>query len=360
MREIVVEQGDVIVKVTVDGTAQAQTTKVRSTVGGTVAQVLVSTGDFVEAGEPLLQLNDEDYRLKLASARLSLDEALLRRDKAHTARTTQIETEKRRIETLELQLAGQERQYQFMLAVKEAYSRHELELMADTVASAMRNLQTSKDAYAELLSNTAYARAEELAVEQAQAALRAAQTNLDKTTVRAPSAGKLARLDLAPGDPVGANQELAVLVSPRVDKVIARVSEQVLPKLTTGQTVSVCFDALGDEPLSGIISAIDALPATASTAPTYGLTVTLIEPTQDVQSGMTCTVDFVQAEARNVVIIPTAAILDLDDKKYVQMKAADGSVGVREITTGLNDGRYVEVTTRLIPGERILVKLPTK
>ena len=66
--------------------------------------------------------------------------------------------------------------------------------------------------------------------------------------------------------------------------------------------------------------------------------------------GMTCKLEAIVAEARDVVLVPKSVVKDEDGRSYVTMKGGEK----RFVTTGLDDGKNVEVKEGLKVGEYVL------
>lgn len=75
-----------------------------------------------------------------------------------------------------------------------------------------------------------------------------------------------------------------------------------------------------------------------------------------VKSGMTCAVEFIIKQQKDVVYISNKAVSMIDGSQVVKVKAENGDIEIRNIKTGLTDGKYVEVTEGLNVGETIIIE----
>ncbi len=139
-------------------------------------------------------------------------------------------------------------------------------------------------------------------------------------------------------------------------QVKASFSETDAARVTVGQPATVTFAALPNEELAAHVSEIDSTSTVSSNVVTYGVTLTLDNPSTDVKPGMTATVTVIVAKANNVLHVPTAAVRGSGSSGTVTlMKNGKQStvqviVGVRgddsdEIASGLSVGDQVVVST---------------
>jgi multidrug efflux pump subunit AcrA (membrane-fusion protein) len=72
------------------------------------------------------------------------------------------------------------------------------------------------------------------------------------------------------------------------------------------------------------------------------------------RQGLTVTVDLVIAEAKNVLLVPYAAVKAEGMTKYVEVMKDDGTTEKRTVTTGLTDYSTIVITDGLTAGEKIV------
>jgi len=71
------------------------------------------------------------------------------------------------------------------------------------------------------------------------------------------------------------------------------------------------------------------------------------------RDGLSVSVTLIVAQQSNVLLVPNAAISTAGGRAFVTVVAADGSEEQREVTTGVSDWQYTEVTDGLAEGEVI-------
>lgn len=140
-------------------------------------------------------------------------------------------------------------------AVSVAESRRVQATGAQTQAQA--ELRTARTAPEQLVVIRARARSAEARVGQAKAMLDQAQLNLAYTTIKAPTAGRVSKKSVEPGQVIQAGQPLLALVPLEDIWVTANFKETQLKDMRPGQRVSVAVDAFGRS-YSGRIESIAA------------------------------------------------------------------------------------------------------
>jgi membrane fusion protein (multidrug efflux system) len=102
----------------------------------------------------------------------------------------------------------------------------------------------------------------EAQVEQARATLEQAETNLSRTTITAPVAGRVARLTAAKGAYAAVGQALIMFV-PREVWVTANFKETQLRAVRPGDPVTIKIDAFPQRKFKGHVDSIQAGSGTA-------------------------------------------------------------------------------------------------
>jgi len=375
--------------------------------GGWLAELLVQTGDQVEAGEVLARLDDTDARLQVAQAEISLKLAELKLDeliKGADAASLAAAQENLRAarEELEALLAGLPLEEQKIAAadlekaaivVQKAQADYDQVAWQDDIgalpqavalqqatldyekAKANYELKIAGPSEAQLAvaqSKVAQAQAQlddlvagaspeavetaRLQVEQAQISLQAAQTQMESTVLRAPFAGTVTAIKANVGELVGATPIISIadLQQPLVQVYL---DESELDKLAVGHPVRVVFDALPDDVFTGRVVGLDPLVSVVDGVPVVSAWAEL-DGTEDdsdrrpILAGMNASVELIAAERRGVVLIPIEAMRELaPGQDAVFVVAPDGELLMRPVQVGLKDYVNAEIISGLEPGE---------
>ena len=249
---------------------RGQVTIISPQVAGYVTEVAVQDYQTVQQGAPLVQIDDRIYRQRLEQA-----EAALHSAQAALANSAQTQTSARgSVAQTRASIAGA----QAALAKAQADADRVRTLRAggwvaqaqvDVAQAALRSAQAqvasaqAQEGIAETGVTTAVVGRGtlEAAVENAQAAVRLAQIDLDNTRIVAPRAGQLGEVAVRQGQYVTAGTQLTSIVPDRV-WVVANMKETLMRNVRVGQPVELSIDALGHESIRGHVERIS--PATGS------------------------------------------------------------------------------------------------
>ncbi|NTU80739.1 MAG: efflux RND transporter periplasmic adaptor subunit [Chloroflexales bacterium] len=198
----------------------------------------------------------------------------------------------------------------------------------------------------------------EARVAQAQAQLNQAQIQLDDATLRAPFAGVVATLNVAPGESVGAQAPLVLIdVSRYLVKVT--VDEVDIARVQQGQPVEVLIDALG-ESLAGTVVSLEPLPQSDSAVTAYQVTVEIDPAGKGLKPGMTASATIVADSRQGVLRVPAAAVRDESGQSVVGVvvtgESGKRSVEDRPVELGLRTADSVEIVSGLAEGDQVVVR----
>jgi membrane fusion protein (multidrug efflux system) len=249
-----------------------ETAQVTPAVAGIVREVRVADTDGVKRGDVLVMLDDTDASLALAQAEAELGRAL-RRVRAYVANdhtlaaqiTARASDQRRAAAQLEAAFADLQRaQVDFerreALADSGSVSGDELTKARNAFANAQANVSVAQAALAQASANHGAA----LGAREANAALIAgteeddnpevllararrdqARVNLERTVVRAPVDGVVARRTVQVGQQVSSGLPLLAVVPLHAVHVDANFKEGQLERVRVGQRVTLSSDLYG-------------------------------------------------------------------------------------------------------------------
>jgi membrane fusion protein, multidrug efflux system len=254
-----------------DAFIDARTVPVSAQISAAIVDVPVTDNQLVEAGAVLLRLDDRDYRAQADQAKAQMSQA----QASITSVEAQVAAQQARIEQAEKQTAQaqaaltfakqEDDRYQRLVktgavTVEQAqqYTSNFLQVQA-SFAAAERNESATRMQLPVLQAQRTQAEAQ---VEQARAALEQAETNLSRTTITAPVAGRIARLTAAKGAYAAVGQALIMFV-PREVWVTANFKETQLRSVRPGDPVTIKIDAFPHHKFKGHVDSIQAGSGTA-------------------------------------------------------------------------------------------------
>jgi len=182
-----------------------------------------------------------------------------------------------------------------------------------------------------------------------------AQNELENATILSPIDGEVARLNYKTGDIIvdnSNNNPVAVIINNDTLFIEVDIEEADINKIKIGQTVYAIFDALDDLTLNGEVSFISLTSKTNNSGiVTYLVRIVIINKEDNqIREGMTVFVDFVTAEANNVLVVPVSAVKNINDTPSV-LNSNEEWVPV---VTGFTDGKNVEVIKGLDAEDKIM------
>ncbi|MBN1138912.1 MAG: efflux RND transporter periplasmic adaptor subunit [Anaerolineae bacterium] len=379
---------------------------------GRVAEVWVTEGQVVHAGQPLARLETMDLEASVAEAELALaltQAQLLRAQRPPSeydlaAAQAAFESAQAAYQKLlagptkeEIQVARTNLDQakvaldQAQAAYNEVADRPDvamlpqaLQLQQATIsynaAQASFNLTQRKPSRAELAAaKSAVAQAEatlarlqegataedlmiaQLQVQQAQLRLEQARDLLASATLTAPHDGTITVVGVKQGELSGM-QPAFVLTDLSPYHVDAMIDEIDVGRIAEGQPVTITLDALPGETLTGRIEQVAQTAQVDSGVVTYKATISLDPTTAVLRAGMTANADIVTERRDSVLLAPNRFIrVDrLTGKTFVDRLIGDQAQSI-EIQIGLRDELASEVLAGLEEGDLIvLIKESTR
>jgi HlyD family secretion protein len=262
----------------------------RFEVEGRVAERRAEAGQSVTVGDVLLALDDQDYQDALIQAQAEWQQAKedLQRDGSL------------------LKLAERSRKLQ-----EEEVSR--LNSLGERSLASKTRLGDAQALLAQRLSEEARLRASvntgPQRVAARNAAMDRAQRSLDRTTLKAPFAGRVNQVQLQVGDYANRNQQALELISDQLD-FYAQVRGPVARALTLGQQVTV---RVGDRSYTASVAAVQPDPDPS----TFTHAIRLRMPESETRSGVLAVVQLPLQPVREALVVPTTAILLEEGSAYV-------------------------------------------
>jgi HlyD family secretion protein len=191
---------------------------------------------------------------------------------------------------------------------------------------------------------------------EAEIAVREARLDLQRTRVRAPFPGRVASVNVVPGQLVSQGANLLTVVDLDPIKVEVQVLEGELAHLAPGGTAELRFSAFPDEVFTGTIRTIN--PIVEQQTRTAKVTVVVPNGEGRILPGMYARVELEAQRIPDRILVPRSAILERD-RRTMLFVYEDGRAKWRYVTTGLENDEYVEIvehpeTDMVRPGETVL------
>jgi len=338
-----VSRGDIETTVLASGTVESNNlVSVGAQVSGQIKSLKVELGDTVKAGQLVAEIDSLPQQNTLRNRTAAL--AAVRAQKmAKEASLRQAELAYKR---------------QMQMLQGDAASRADFEVAEAT-------LSVTKAEIAAL----------DAQIEQAKIAVDTAQLDLGYTKISSPIDGVVVAIVAKEGQTVNANQSAPTIIKvARLDRMTIKVeiSEADVIKVKPGQRVYFTILGEPDNRYPAELGSIEPAPesvatetaaSSASTSASSSVAIyymgILDVPNEDgkLRISMTTQVNIVLAEARNVLVVPAAALgnKDKDGRYTVRVETAGGKLEDRQVRIGLNNNVQAEVLAGLNEGQMVVI-----
>ncbi|MFA6075555.1 MAG: efflux RND transporter periplasmic adaptor subunit [Negativicutes bacterium] len=171
-------------------------------------------------------------------------------------------------------------------------------------------------------------------------------------TVNSPAAGYVMQRQVLPGSQVQAGQPLLTVADLSQVWVIADIYEQDLALIAAGQAVTLTFEAWPDlkvhTTIDYIYPMLDPTTRTAKARMTINNAGNRFKP--QMYGAVAITVRLPDA-----ITVPEDAVINTGTRKLVYVDLGEGKLKQRLVTTGYSASGYVQVTSGLHAGERVVI-----
>ncbi|MDR3307240.1 MAG: efflux RND transporter periplasmic adaptor subunit [Endomicrobium sp.] len=180
------------------------------------------------------------------------------------------------------------------------------------------------------------------------------------TPIVAPMNGFIIRREKEPGQTI--TQAEAVLRMSDDLIVSVNIDETDFRYIKIGDKVKMFLDAYPNQYFEGIIEHVSYDSANINNVIVYEVRIKPLKKPEVFRSGMTATT-IITADSKNEALsVPNVFITDKDGKKTVMVKMGNTrnpEFKIREVKTGISDGKYTEILSGLKPDE-VVVSLNQK
>jgi membrane fusion protein, heavy metal efflux system len=289
-----------------------QTTSVISQVGGPVSRVMVTPGQQVTAGQPLLYVTSADYS-QLRSTYLKSRDAFALADRSY-------------------------KRAQDLLAHK-AVAEADLDQAESTRAQAEADLQSSEQAI------------RVLGIKNPDDLVN--QPPSSEVALQAPQAGEVVERLCSTGQLLqpGATQCFTLSNMSNV-WVLVNIYQNDVPYVRVGDQVTIDNEAYAT-PIRGKIQYL--APALDPTTRTLQARIEASNPGERLKKDMYVTATVRSGVIPNALMVPDAALLrDTENMPYVYLQTANGQFSRRMVTLGENQSGKTQITSGLQAGDKIV------
>ncbi len=315
---------DFAATVAVTGTLVSTTrVEVKAETIGRVVRFDKEEGDSVRAGEPLVWLDEENYKLAVNQAESAVAVADAGLEKAR---------------------------------ILEAHSHSEFERAQNLLASGGitdKDLKAAALAEKDAGAQVALAKAQ---VAQARVALDQARKRLRDSVIHAPVSGEIRKKFVNPGAYVEAPTPLFSLVDNKKLELESPVATADLAPIRRGQRVTFQVNSYPGVNFEGAIEEIN--PAVETDSRSANIRIQVNNASGRLKAGMFAQGEILTGTVGHAVVIPAAAIYreDRTAKQSSVFVVENGKAVRRSVTIGRERNGEIEISQGLKPGDLLIVE----
>lgn len=312
-------------------------------VPGSVAKVYVEIGDEIRAGEPLVELDRDEFQLYVDQTEAQLAQA----------RSAVGLQPGQPVESLQAQNSPPVRQEQALWDETKASLTRAKELQSQKVISpaefdvVVANERVAEARYAGAL-NAAREKIALIGVRQVEVAL--ARDRLRNSTIVAPFDGFVQQRLVAPGDFVQVGDRVATLVRTNPLRFRGSVPEHHAQSVAVAQEVRLQVEGIV-EPLTVRVTRIS--PALEQASRSLMFEAEVANGDQQFRTGLFAEAEIVVNPQAVALVVPQSAVVEFAGAEKV-WKVIDGMAHEQEVLTGQRRSSGIEILSGLSPGDVIL------
>ena len=348
-----------------------QEANVYSTVAGKVGSVNFEVGDTVQEGDILFTMDKTDIQnsinqlnASIATAEANIQSAQTTLDTVNGA-TMQLQIENARVamENAKLAYDNAKESYDNNKALYESgviakTTFDQVESAYEQAKLAYEQASTTYDITANQMPAENQKKAEDaynIAVASrnaAQSQLASAQKSLRDADVRSPLTGVVSARNAVEGTVLSQTMAAYTVIDISSVNMEVNVSEQAINSIQQGDQVSVYIRTVSSTPYTGEVTVVS--PAASQTG-TYTVKIEIPNEDGSLKPGMFGEVHFVREKADSAFVLPRGAVIEQGGEQFVFVEE-DGVAHQITVTTGIDNGQEVEITSGIEAGDRVVVQ----
>ena len=317
---------------------------IKSNAPGYVSQVLVDKGDRVKKDQPLAVVFEDGVQQKFDQAKAERDQRAQLADEKRSPVLAEFDARISAFTDI-LGIAQREQKRLTDLIEKNAASQFDLD----------RAIDRTKTVYADIEAQKAQKATKKIDLhkdlEVAEAALKIAQWNLDRQTIRCPIENAVV-LDrpVTVGTRLAVNDHIMWVADVRPEQLIMRaaVDEEDKVYVKEGQVVRMTLYAYAGRTFEGKVKKVYDKADTERR--TFEVDVEMVNKEPTFSAGMTGELAFIMAEKASAWVIPSQAV-----QSGVVWTVKDGALARADVKLGLKSIERVEVISGLTAKDEVVI-----
>jgi membrane fusion protein (multidrug efflux system) len=343
--------------------------EIRARVEGYVEKILFTEGSVVRAGTLLYTLDPRPFQAALESARADLAKAQAQLAKARD--NVELVQAQANLVAYEAELLNAQQNLNHVqpLASQKAVTQAQLDAASARQKEAQAQVDAGKAAVqqAQVTQRTDIDAARGT-VDAANAAIKTAELNLGYTRIYSPITGRIGRTSVNPGSLVQATMAEPLTVISTTGDVYVNFTITEREYLAFAQKLREVEAAdpnrvgaleliLADGSVHTHRGRVNLADRTVDPQTgTLGLRAVFPNPEGTIRPGQFARIRTVVEEARDVILLPQAAVMDQLGSRYVYIVTNEDVVARRDVVPGAQVGPNYVIDKGLEPGERVVIE----
>jgi multidrug efflux pump subunit AcrA (membrane-fusion protein) len=323
---------------------------------GRISKLNVEEGSLVAVGNSIADLESDEVqqRLMLASASMQRMNAQLDALKLGlTSFKADVESNINKAKAVLDEAEARLRRFQ-ELKDKGFVSQSDLDVVKREHDVAKASSASAFAALQQIGAREQEIKAQAAAVEQSQREYNLAKIMLGYSFIKSPIAGVVTARPVKIAETVPVGALIASVVSTDSLYVEAFIDEADAAKIAIRQQVNVTMDAYPEKAMKGEVYMISPVVlGNKQEARTFEARVRLLDANIKTKPGMSADVEVIVSKKDHVLLIPSQAIIEKNDAKYVYVGNSNKAI-LRQIKTGQLNWSYTEVTEGLQEGDIVI------
>jgi len=361
--------GDLQISILASATLQPfEIVDVRPEASGQILELYFDVGDWVEEGQPMALLDQEDLANRVETARADVSRAQANLDLVRRGYTPrELQSYESQVDTARLALNEAMEDLDHATELHEAgfASDEELDTAEYAVEQNRLHLEQTEAALAILLEGST---SEE--IRSAQASMQVARINLQDSenalgdaTIYSPMSGVVLERYVTEGSVVvsslasfSGGDSMCTIGDLSSMKAYANVDENDIGYVVEEQRCILDVDAYPDEDFEGYVLKIHPQATNQGGSTIFMAEIEVPNVDGRLMAGMSCEVEIITEAIEDILLVPDRAIAVREGVNWVFVVDEDENIEARRIETGKTNYEFTEVLEGLELGEEVIVR----
>lgn len=296
-----------------------------------VLSVSIENGQYVNAGDTIATLDDQDIQNSIKSAQSQLQ---IYEQQLNSAQVS--------LEKLQINLDD----------AKTNYDRQKA--LFDASAISQKDFETAEKtlniAQADYNSGIAAIETAKASIAAQNVTIENYQDNLENTVIKAPISGVISEKSLNIGQMVSQGSALAKINDISSVYATIQVPQEKINSIKIGQAATVTVEG-SDQTINGTVKNIDL--AADSTTRVFNCKIAIDNSNKSLYPGVFAKVDLINNEKIEIITVPINALVG-DEGNYSVFINDNGVARKQSVTIGETDANSVEITSGIEDGDQII------